>query len=159
MAWEIEQVADRVIEKDVLVIGTEAAGAVAAIAASERADVLMVTKSVMAKSGVTIMAVATYTAPLAEGDGPETTFGDTIVGGRFFNDQQLAKIFAEEAADSVACWRGSGFGGPRTATATCSSRCRATPRARLLHTSYRYDWAADHTRIGQREPAAQDPAA
>jgi len=40
----IEQIADRVIEKDVLVIGTEAAGGVAAIAASESADVLMVTK-------------------------------------------------------------------------------------------------------------------
>ncbi len=54
-----EQVADKVIEKDVVVVGTEAAGGMAAIAASDSSDVLMLTKCVMGKSGVTIMAVAT----------------------------------------------------------------------------------------------------
>ncbi len=104
----IEQIADRVIEKDVLVVGTEAAGAVAAITASEGADVLMVTKAVMAKSGVTIMAVATYSAPFADGDSPETTLKDTIIGGRFLNDQKLANIFAREAADTVKLLEGFG---------------------------------------------------
>ena len=97
----IEQIADKVIEKDVLVIGTEAAGGMAAIAASESADVLMVTKGVMGKSGVTIMAVATYSAPLAEGDSPEATLRDMVIGGRFLNDQHLADIFSREAAETV----------------------------------------------------------
>lgn len=96
-----EQVADKVIEKDVVVVGTEAAGGMAAIAASDSSDVLMLTKCVMGKSGVTIMAVATYTAPLAEGDNPETTLIDTIVGGRFVNDQHLAYILSKEAAETV----------------------------------------------------------
>ncbi len=97
----IEQIADRIIEKDVLVVGTEAAGGIAAIAASEGADVLMVTKGVMGKSGVTIMAVATYSAPLAKGDSPGVTLRDTIIGGRFLNDQHLADIFSREAAQTV----------------------------------------------------------
>jgi succinate dehydrogenase / fumarate reductase flavoprotein subunit len=97
----IEQIADKVIEKDVLVIGTEAAGGMAAIAASESADVLMVTKGVMGKSGVTIMAVATYSAPLAEGDSPEATLRDMVIGGRFLNDQHLADIFSREAAETI----------------------------------------------------------
>lgn len=108
MTAGIEQVADQVIEKDVLVVGTEAAGAVAAITASENADVLMVTKSVMARSGVTIMAVATYTAPVADGDSPETALVDTVVGGRFLSDQRLAEVFAREAADSVRLLEGFG---------------------------------------------------
>jgi len=97
----IEQIADKVIEKDVLVIGTEAAGGIAAIAASPSVDVLMVTKGVMGKSGVTIMAVATYSAPFADGDTPEATFRDMIIGGRFLNDQHLAEIFSREAAETV----------------------------------------------------------
>ncbi len=104
----VEQIADGVIEKDVLVVGTEAAGAVAAITASEGADVLMVTKAVMAKSGVTIMAVATYTAPLDQRDDPATALKDAIIGGRFLNDQHLCKIFTEEAADTVRLLEGFG---------------------------------------------------
>jgi len=96
-----EKILDRVIEKDVLVVGTEAAGGMAAISASEGADVLMVTKGIMGKSGVTIMAVATYTAPLSDMDSPEVTLRDMIVGGRFLNDQHLAEIFSREAASTV----------------------------------------------------------
>jgi fumarate reductase (CoM/CoB) subunit A len=97
----IEKIVDRVIEKEVLVIGTEAAGGIAAIAASEQADVLLVTKSIRGKSGVTIMAVATYSAPLGAEDSPAQTFEDAIIGGRYLNDQHLVDIFSKEAADTV----------------------------------------------------------
>ena len=93
----IEQIVDKVIEKDVLVIGTEAAGGIAAIAASEGTDVLMVTKGVMGKSGVTIMAVATYTAPFADGDTPEMILRDMIVGGPKWIETQSFDIVAKVA--------------------------------------------------------------
>lgn len=98
----VEQIANKVIEKDVVVVGTEAAGGMAAItAAKEGADVLMLTKGVMGRSAVTVMAVATYTAPLADGDSPETALVDTIVGGRFLNDQHLAEILINETISTV----------------------------------------------------------
>jgi len=104
----VEQIADEIIEKDVVVVGTEAAGAMAAIATSEGADVLMISKSVMGKSGVTIMAVATYTAPLEASDNPQRALVDTVVGGRFLNEQHLADIFTREAAATVKELEGYG---------------------------------------------------
>jgi len=78
-----------VIETDVVVVGSEAAGARAAIEVnSQNADVVVVTKSLMAKSGVTLMAVATCTAPFQEEDSPEILFEDTLKSGQFINDQK-----------------------------------------------------------------------
>lgn len=98
-----------VLETDVVVVGSEAAGARAAIEAnSQGLNVLVLTKSIMAKSGVTLMAVATCTAPFHEDDGPEVLFKDTLQSGVFLNDQKLAKTFAEEACRAVIDYDGYG---------------------------------------------------
>lgn len=90
------------LETDVVVVGSEAAGARAAIEVQSLGmDALVITKSIMAKSGVTLMAVATCTAPFQEGDSPEILFKDTLKSGVYLNDQKLAKIFSEEACQAV----------------------------------------------------------
>lgn len=92
----------KIVETDIVIVGSEAAGARAAFEAQDQGvDVLVITKSKMAKSAVTLMAVATCTAPFNEKDSPEILLKDTIKGGSFINDQKLAKIFAEEACQAV----------------------------------------------------------
>lgn len=92
----------KIIETDIVVVGSEAAGARAAFEAQDQGiDVLVITKSKMAKSAVTLMAVATCTAPFNEKDSPEILLKDTIKGGSYINDQKLAKIFSEEACQAV----------------------------------------------------------
>lgn len=93
---------DEVIETGVLVIGSEAAGARAAIEAqTSGADVILVTKSVMAKSGVTLMAVATHSAPFHPEDSEEIFFEDTIKSGQYLNNQKLVDVFVKEARETV----------------------------------------------------------
>ncbi len=93
---------DEVIETGVLVIGSEAAGARAALEAqASGADVILVTKSVMAKSGVTLMAVATHSAPFHPEDSAEIFFEDTIKSGQYLNNQKLVEVFVNEARETV----------------------------------------------------------
>ncbi|MEL7565994.1 MAG: FAD-binding protein [Dehalobacterium sp.] len=93
---------DEVIETGVLVIGSEAAGARAAIEAqASGAKVTLVTKSVMAKSGVTLMAVATHNAPFHADDSSEIFFKDTVKSGQFLNNQKLVEVFVNEARETV----------------------------------------------------------
>ena len=57
------------MKTDVLIIGSEAAGARAAIeAAKEGLDVIMVSRGVQAKSGVTMLAVYSCNAALGHAD-------------------------------------------------------------------------------------------
>ncbi len=93
------------IKTDVLIIGSEAGGARAAIeAAKQGRDVLMVSKGVQSKSGVTMLAVYSCNAALGHADprdNPEVHFRDTVIGGRFLNNQKLVEIFTKEAIDRV----------------------------------------------------------
>lgn len=80
---------------DVLVIGSEAAGAKAAIEAKEAgADTLMVTKGLVGKGGDTIMAGTGVQAPLGHmdpRDSPEAFFKDVVKGGSYLNNQKLVE--------------------------------------------------------------------
>lgn len=93
------------IKTDVLIIGSEAAGARAAIeAARQGLDVTVVTKGMEAKSGVTMLAVYSCNAALGHEDprdNPDVHFRDTVIGGRFINDQRLVDVFTREAPDRV----------------------------------------------------------
>ncbi len=93
------------LRTDVLIIGSEAAGARAAIeAAKQGRDVLMVSKGVQSKSGVTMLAVYSCNAALGHADprdNPEVHFRDTVIGGRFLNNQKLVEIYTKEAIDRV----------------------------------------------------------
>lgn len=99
------------LETDVLVVGSEAAGARAAIEAHDNgARAILCTKSVRGKSGVTLKAVFSVAAAFGFADprdNPEVHFQDTLVGGRYLCNQKLARVYAEEGPvrlDELGKW-------------------------------------------------------
>jgi fumarate reductase (CoM/CoB) subunit A len=90
---------------DVLVVGTGGAGCRAAIEAAEYgADVTLVSKGVLGRSGTTNMAEVVYAAAIGHGDRqdkPQYFFEDTVVEGHWIGDQQLVKLLADESAKTV----------------------------------------------------------
>lgn len=94
-----------VIKCDVLVIGTEAAGAKAAIEAHvEGVKVLAVTKGAMGRSGTTIMAGAGVQAPLGHmdpRDNPDVFLSDSVRGGVYLNNQKLLERIVNLANSEV----------------------------------------------------------
>lgn len=105
-------------ETDVLVIGSEGAGARAAIAAADAGvAVTIVTKGRQARSGATLTGAAdldvdsaTLHRLLGRGDpddSPEAFFHDIVVEGKFLNDQPLVEAHVEEAprrAEELLQW-------------------------------------------------------
>ena len=92
-------------EHDVLVIGAGGAGLRAAIgaAAAEGCSVGLVCKSLLGKAH-TVMAeggVAAAMANVDERDGWETHFADTMRGGQYLNNPQMAELHAKEAPARV----------------------------------------------------------
>jgi len=81
------------IRAEVLVIGSEAAGAKAAIEAQEEgADVLIVTKGLMGRTSNTVMAGAGVQCPISDPrDSPDVHFEDTIRCGEYLNNQKLVE--------------------------------------------------------------------
>jgi fumarate reductase (CoM/CoB) subunit A len=83
------------IKTEVLVIGSEAAGAKAAIEAQDDgADVLVVTKGLVGKSGNTVMAGRGVQAPLGHmdpRDNPDVFLEDVVKGGSYLNNQKLVE--------------------------------------------------------------------
>lgn len=86
------------IDADVLVIGGGGAGLRAAIEARRRgAQVLLVSKSPVGYANNTAIALGGLAAATGQGDpddGPEAHLRDTIIGGRFINDQGLVEVMA-----------------------------------------------------------------
>ncbi len=78
---------------DVLVLGSGGAGLLAAIHAHDgnlSGKVVVATKGLVGKSGCTRMVQGGYNVALSEGDSVEAHFRDTIEGGKWINDQELA---------------------------------------------------------------------
>jgi len=95
------------IESDVLIIGSGAAGLRAAIEAKKRdANVILVTKRSLG-SGSTAVAGGGHAGvfpPEYGGDPEDSTkiyFEDTVKGGYFINNQQLVKLMVENAANLI----------------------------------------------------------
>ena len=101
--------ADEVIRTDVLIVGSEGAGARAAIeAASRGASVIVTTKGIIGKSGATVTADADtdvdsrschelFGLPGDLNDSPEEFMKDMIVEGEYLGDQNLIEIHCMEA--------------------------------------------------------------
>lgn len=89
---------------DVLVVGAGGAGCRAAIeAAKQNLDVIMLSKELLGKAH-TAMAEGGYNVSLGNvdpDDNPETHFKDTIVGGNYLNNQKLAEILVDQAAQKI----------------------------------------------------------
>ncbi len=89
---------------DVLVVGAGGAGCRAAIEASNHnLDVIMLSKELLGKAH-TSMAEGGYNVSLGNvdpKDDVETHFKDTIVGGNYLNNQELAEILVSDASERI----------------------------------------------------------
>ncbi|MCU0945158.1 MAG: FAD-binding protein, partial [Rubritepida sp.] len=80
-------------QTDILVLGSGGAGLLAALHAKSANPALSVTvavKGLLGKSGCTRMVQGGYNVALAAGDSAERHFMDTLDGGKWLNDQDLA---------------------------------------------------------------------
>lgn len=101
------------IETDILIIGSEGAGARAALAAAEAGHhVTVITKGRVARSGATQCAPGDYSVNSKSarklglaGDSRDSWrlhFEDTMEGGKNLNDPELARLLAEGAESGLA---------------------------------------------------------
>ncbi|EKF87006.1 fumarate reductase (CoM/CoB) subunit TfrA [Methanobacterium formicicum] len=92
-------------QADVLVIGSGGAGSRAAIEAKKHGlDVIIVSKGLSFKSGCTTLAEGGYNAAFAYVDVDDSTqahLEDTLKGGGYLNDPELARILVEEAPERL----------------------------------------------------------
>ena len=92
------------IETDVLILGAGGAGLFAALHVNEVAPDLSVTvavKGLLGKCGCTRMVQGGYNVALAPGDSVERHFMDTVEGGKWLNDQDLAWTLVTVAQERV----------------------------------------------------------
>lgn len=89
---------------DLLIVGGGGAGVMAALHAFDAnpaLDITIVVKGLVAQSGCTRMVQGGYNAVLDPGDSFEKHFADTVKGGDFVNNQELAWILVNEAPKRI----------------------------------------------------------
>ena len=89
---------------DVLILGSGGAGLFAALHAHQNNPGLSITvavKGLLGKCGCTRMVQGGYNVALAEGDSVERHFMDTIEGGKWLPDQDLAWLLVSVAVERV----------------------------------------------------------
>ncbi len=92
------------IHTDILILGSGGAGLLAALHAHQGAPKLSITiavKGLLGKSGCTRMVQGGYNVALAPEDSVERHFMDTIEGGHWLNDQELAWLLVTGAQDCI----------------------------------------------------------
>jgi succinate dehydrogenase / fumarate reductase flavoprotein subunit/fumarate reductase flavoprotein subunit len=88
------------VTTDILILGTGGAGLMAALHARWRdpkLDILLVSKGMLGKSGCTRMVQGGYNVVLHPRDSLHNHFEDTVKGGGFLNDQDLAWHLVQDA--------------------------------------------------------------
>ncbi|MDI9619464.1 MAG: FAD-binding protein [Candidatus Nezhaarchaeota archaeon] len=102
---KLYEVADDVVETDVLVAGAGAAGLLAGIKADDlNVDVAICSKGLFRKSGATVMSTGGMEVAVGHGDptdNPDVHFKDTVVGGEYINDQRLVEVLTKEAVERL----------------------------------------------------------
>ncbi len=92
------------LDTDILILGSGGAGLFAALHAKRAAPGLSVTvavKGLLGKCGCTRMVQGGYNVALAEGDSIERHFMDTIEGGKWLPDQDLAWMLVSLAVERI----------------------------------------------------------
>src|SRR5258706_731559 len=88
------------VDTDILILGAGGAGLLAALHAKKAApdlDVTIAVKGLLGKCGCTRMVQGGYNVALSKGDSIERHFMDTIEGGKWLNNQDLAWLLVSEA--------------------------------------------------------------
>ncbi len=89
---------------DILILGSGGAGLFAALhaqAANPALDITLATKGLLGKCGCTRMVQGGYNVALNPGDSIERHFMDTIEGGKWLPDQELAWTLVNKAIERV----------------------------------------------------------
>jgi fumarate reductase flavoprotein subunit len=92
------------VSTDILILGSGGAGLFAALhahAADSGLDITIATKGLIGKCGCTRMVQGGYNVSLIPGDSVERHFMDTIIGGAWLPDQDLAWRLVETAVTRV----------------------------------------------------------
>ena len=92
------------VKADLLIIGMGAAAEMAALYAQERQpdlNILIVTKALRGKGGCSRMVQGGFNVVLNPGDSHEKHFMDTLKGGQYINNQDLAQTLVEEATITI----------------------------------------------------------
>src|SRR5580765_2494239 len=85
---------------DILILGSGGAGLLAALRSARRNPrlrVVLASKGLVGKSGCTRMVHGGYNAVLDPADSPELHLADTLTGGGFLNNQELAYTLVQGA--------------------------------------------------------------
>ncbi|MBT8508374.1 succinate dehydrogenase [Methanomicrobiaceae archaeon CYW5] len=90
---------DDVVDCHVLVIGSGGAGCRAALEAQQYGETVLLSRTLTGKGGCTIMAEGGYNAVLNENDSCLLHFEDTLRGGAYLNDPELADVLVTESPD------------------------------------------------------------
>jgi succinate dehydrogenase/fumarate reductase flavoprotein subunit len=88
------------LDADILIFGAGGAGLLAAVHAHDRnprLKIVIVVKGLLGQSGCTRMVQGGYNAVLAPTDSLQMHFQDTLTGGAYLNDQELAWTLVEDA--------------------------------------------------------------
>ena len=89
---------------DILILGSGGAGLFAALHAHQAnpaLDITIAVKGLLGKCGCTRMVQGGYNVALAEGDSVERHFMDTIEGGKWLSDQDLAWTLVSKAVERI----------------------------------------------------------
>jgi fumarate reductase flavoprotein subunit len=92
------------LKTDILILGSGGAGLFAALHAHQAnpaLDITLATKGLLGKCGCTRMVQGGYNVALNPGDSVERHFMDTIEGGKWLPDQQLAWTLVQKAVERV----------------------------------------------------------
>src|SRR5258706_833979 len=94
----------KTIKTDILILGSGGAGLFAALHAHQRDPQLSITvavKGLLGKCGCTRMVQGGYNVALAAGDSIERHFMDTVEGGKWLPDQDLAWTLVTKAVERI----------------------------------------------------------
>src|SRR5437764_15412330 len=100
----MKRVALERLQTDILILGSGGAGLFAALhayAANPELDIMVATKGLLGKCGCTRMVQGGYNVALHPGDSVERHFMDTIEGGKWLPDQELAWTLITNAIERV----------------------------------------------------------
>lgn len=88
-------------ESDVLIIGAGGAGLRAALEAAKQGVHVTVLSKGPVPGGATSVSGGVMQAAVGPGDSPDQHFRDTLIGGRFLNNQRLVRTFVDNAPQRV----------------------------------------------------------